>query len=228
MALTIGTFQNLSDSFVNMVPGTRSAFDSSSNKMLNTQRATGMVEIGDNSASLPITTTNIEVYANDMRVGMVQEFSPSEQRTILPVQELGTEGVVQMVPGNTNGGTISLRRFALFNSMLANAIGLTRTGKFIDATDGDYQYGKTANIEQNSTYRTYGNPFRTLKDQRVPLEFKIKMRLPDGPTDQYHVDVYVDCWLQQYSKTIASKEVTVTETATISYSDVYGDTVPRS
>ena len=208
----------------NVITGTKSAFPSSVNNMLNTQRATGMPEVGDNSASLPITTTNVEVYANNMRVGMVQEFSPSEQRTITPVQELGTEGVVQMVPGNTNGGQISLRRFALFNSMLANAIGLTKTGQFIPANNNDYRY-TTANAITDGEYRTYGNPFKTLKDQRVPLEFKIKIRLPDDKKDSYHIDTYVDCWVQTYSKAIASNNITVTETATVSYSDVYAEKI---
>ena len=58
------------------VTGTSSAFTSDTNKWLNTQRATGMPEILDNSASLPITSTNIEVYSNNMRIGFVQSFNP--------------------------------------------------------------------------------------------------------------------------------------------------------
>ena len=173
----------MADKLENVIDGTKAAFPSKVNKMLNTQRATGMPEIGDNSATLPITSTNVEVYANNMRVGIVQEFTPSESRTITPIQELGTEGVVQILPQNTNGGTISLRRFALFNSTLANAIGLTRTGQFMPANDSDYVYGTASTMD--ATSRTYGNPFKTLKDQRVPLEFKVKVRLPDDQNDSY-------------------------------------------
>ena len=213
----------MADKLENVIDGTKAAFPSKVNKMLNTQRATGMPEVGDNSATLPITSTNVEVYANNMRIGIVQEFTPSESRTITPIQELGTEGVVQMLPQNTNGGTIALRRFALFNSMLANAIGLTRTGQFMPANDSDYVYGTASTMD--STSRTYGNPFKTLKDQRVPLEFKVKVRLPDDQNDSYHVDTYIDCWLQQYSKAIATNQIQITESATISYSDVYGEKI---
>lgn len=209
----------------NALEGTKAAFPSSVNRYLNTQRATGMPEIGDNAATLPITSTNVEVYSNNMRIGLVQEFTPSENRTITPLQELGTEGVVQMAPGNTTGGTISIRRFALFNSPLFNAIGLTRTGRFIPANDSDYVYGKAAAYDQNKNYRTLGNPFKTLKDQRVPLEFKIKIRLPDDQNDSYHVDTYIDCWISQYTKTTTSREITITESATVSYSDVYTDKI---
>ena len=57
------------------------------------------------------------------------------------------------------------------------------------------------------------------------MEFKTKIRLPDDQNDSYHVDTYVDCWIQQYSKTIASNTITITETATVSYSDVYGEKI---
>ena len=208
----------------NIITGTKSAFPSNVNKYLNTQRATGMPEIGDNAATLPITSTNVEVWANNMKVGMVQEFSPSESRTITPLQELGTEGVVQMAPSNTNGGTINIRRIALFNSRLFNAIGATNTGQFIPGNITASNGAILGNVYDN-TYRTLSNPFKTLKDHRVPLEFKIKIRLPDDQNDTYHVDTYIDCWVQQYSKTIASNTITVSETATVSYSDLVSETV---
>ena len=33
-------------------------------------------------------------------------------------------------------------------------------------------------------------------------------------------ETYIDCWLTAYGKTISSSTITVTETATISYSDI--------
>jgi hypothetical protein len=216
MATTSGTS--------NVITGTKAAFPSNVNKYLNTQRATGMPEIGDNAATLPITSTNVEVWANNMKVGMVQEFSPSESRTITPLQELGTEGVVQMAPGNTNGGTISLRRIALFNSRLFNAIGMTNTGQFIPGIQVAANGGNVGNV-YDTQYRTLSNPFKTLKDCRVPLEFKVKIRLPDDQNDTYHVDTYIDCWVQQYSKTIAANTITISESATVSYSDVVSEKV---
>jgi len=65
---------------------------------------------------MAITTTNVSIYSNGMKLGFVQSFTPSESRDITPIQELGTEGVVQMVPGNTRGGQIQLQRVALYNS----------------------------------------------------------------------------------------------------------------
>ena len=200
-----------------IVNGTSSAYTSDTNKFLNTQRATGMPEIADNSSTLPITSTNIEVYSNGMRIGFVQSFTPSEQRTIKKVQELGTEGVVQSVPGNTNGGQIAITRFAIFNGNLYNALGLTPTGKFSKTAD---QINNDATVYSSAT-NTLGNPFKTLKEQRVPLELQAKTRLPDVSANTYYIETYIDCWVSQYSKSVQTSDITVTESATLQYSDVY-------
>jgi hypothetical protein len=207
-----------------LVSGTKSAYTSSTNKALNTQRATGMPEIADNSASLPVTSTNIEIYSNNMRIGFVQSFTPSESRDIVKIQELGTEGVVQSVPGNTRGGQISLSRFAIFNGNLYNALGLTPSGQFT-TTDGQVYNSATA---YSSSTNTLGNPFKTLKEQRVPLELQVKTKLPDDQNTTYNVETYTDCWLQTYSKAIASGTITVTEQATIQYSDVYSSVITNN
>lgn len=177
-----------------LVDGTSNAFQQSVND-LNTARASGMNNIGSRSENLVITSTNISIYSNGMKIGFVQNFSPNEQRTITPIQELGTEGVVQMAAGNTNGGTISLTKFALYNANLFNSLGLTENGKY------DNQLK---------------NPFKTLKDQRVPLEIIVRTNCANKVIEEK----YIDCWLTNYSKTIASSTITISETCTISYSDV--------
>ena len=205
---------------------TNGAYDSDSNNNLNTQRASGMPEyLADDKVTpiggnLVVTTTNIEVWANGQKIGFVQTFNPSENRTIIKVKELGTEGVVQSVPSNTLGGQVALTRLALYNSNLYNALGLTPTGKFTtrDSQNPTQKPGSASDITANSNYRTYGNPFKTLKDQRVPLEFMVKTKMPNSTS--YIIETYLDCWLATYSKTIAAQTITITENATIQYSDV--------
>lgn len=210
---------------IEKVPGTQSgihsAYTSATNKNLNTYRASGMVDMANNPGGIAITTTNIEVWANGMKVGFIQSASPSESRNIVKVQELGTEGVVQAVPGNTTGGQLSISRFALYNSNLWNALGLTPSGQFNNPAT---QYGAyNSSADGNYNVGAGKNPFKTLKDQRVPLEIKIKTRKPIdyAGTDGWYEEAYVDCWLSSYSKTIASNTITITEQATIQYSDVY-------
>lgn len=197
--------------------GSTNAYDSSSNKWMNTHRASGMTEVGDNGGSLAITSTNIYVYSNGMKVGFVQSASPSESRNIVKVQELGTEGVIQSVPSNTNGGQLTVSRLAVYNGNLFSALGLTRAGGFVGKQGSDTS---NSNSIQDANYRTFGNPFKTLKDQRVPLEIQVKTRMPAGENQAWLTDTYLDCWLSSYSKSIAAGTITVTEQATIQYSDV--------
>ncbi|MNV26091.1 hypothetical protein D3C71_1172050 [compost metagenome] len=197
------------------ISGTNS-YDSSSNKYMNTQRASGMTEIGDNGGALAVTSTNIYVYSNGMKVGFVQSASPSESRNIVKVQELGTEGIIQSVPSNTTGGQLTVSRLAVYNGNLFAALGLTRTGLFVGKQGSDTS---NSNTIQDDTYRTFGNPFKTLKDQRVPLEIQVRTRYP-GDKQAWVIDTYLDCWLSSYSKSIAAGTITVTEQATIQYSDV--------
>ncbi|AEO93439.1 virion structural protein [Bacillus phage G] len=201
--------------------GIHSAYSSASNKNLNTYRASGMVDMENNPGGLAITTTNIEVWSNGVKVGFMQSASPSESRNIVKVQELGTEGVVQAVPGNTNGGQLSISRFALYNSTLFAALGLTPSGTHSVPTSLHTTY----NAAEDAPYNVGAgkNPFKTLKDQRVPIEIKMKTRKPIdySGSDGWYEEAYVDCWLSSYSKTIASNTITITEQATIQYSDIY-------
>lgn len=193
------------------VTGTSYAYSSDTNKSLNTARASGVPNIGENGAKIAVASTNISIFSNGMRIGFVQTFSPSEQRTITPIHELGTEGVIQMAAGNTNGGTLALSRIAIYNSNLWNALGLTRTGQFV--TPGAVSSTGT----KDTTYATYSNPFKTLKDQRVPLEIKVVTNQPSGAI---YAETYIDCWLQQYSKAVTSQTITISENCTMTYSDI--------
>lgn len=200
------------------INGTNGAYDSITNNNLNTQRAAGMPDqvAADGKHALAIATTNVSIWSNNMKIGFVQSASPSENRSITKVQALGVEGVVQSVPGNTNGGQISLSRLAVYNSNLFNALGLSRTGGFA----GTAAFSANNSSTQDAIYKTYSNPFKTLKDQRVPIEIKIVTNMPNSVTNQTIEEIYLDCWLSSYSKSIASSTITITEQATIQYSDV--------
>lgn len=197
------------------------SYDSKTNGNLNTQRATGITPMegqksGDDGSFLAALSTNVSVYANGERVGFMQDLSPSENRTITPIQELGTEGVVQMVAANTNGGSLSCSRFAIYNATLFNALGLTGTGKFQFAGNNDFGRDYPS---RNNGYRTHSNPFKCLKDNRVPIEIKVELAQP-GDNAKPKYETYIDCWLTQYGKTISSSTITISETCTISYSDI--------
>lgn len=112
-------------------------------------------------------------------------------------------------------------------------MGLTATGQFINQ-DSVIESGNAAgnNFISGSAFKrmdsgTYGNPFRTLKDQRVPLEIWVETLLPYDTTtsssiQNYNVllEIYFDCWVSSYQKTINASQVWITESMTLEYSDM--------
>ena len=156
----------------------------------------------DNSDAngLAVTSTNIRIKANDITIGMIQSFSVSENRDVTKVQSIGIEGVTQAVPQNYKGGTIQATRVAMYGS------------RFYDAFKMEQYMGQQ--------YEGY-NVFKTLKDQRLPFEIRVDQTMTNGGENgKQYTETYIDCWLTAYGKTISSSTITVTETATISYSDI--------
>lgn len=176
-----------------------------------------------------VTSTNVFVYSNGCIVGMIQSFQVSEQRTINKLQAIGWEGVVQAVPANTNGGTLNVNRIALYESSLWNALGLTTNGtpfnevgkKYLNTTSESDSWD-VSTLEDDADGHKVNTRliFKTLKDQRVPLEIQVRTRR-EGSAELFYNETYVDCWLQSYSKSYTVQQITVAETAAISYADVY-------
>lgn len=182
------------------------------NKPLNTYRAsgaTGGIEgPAGTSDKLAITSTNIDVFSNDIRLGFIQSFNVSENRAVTKVQELGAEGVIQSVPGNTKAGSIQTARFAVYTNYLLKAL--------VDDPEG----------KQPSYKVSKANPFKTLKHQRIPLEIKVKQKMPGTSSlGTYYIETYVDCWIASYSKTINVGTITISESVTLEYSDVTAEYV---
>ena len=180
------------------------------------------------------TSTNIFIYANDSVVGMIQTFTVTENRPLTKLQAIGYEGVVQNVPGNTDGGTLNVTRLALYESSMWNALGMTSSGaaynplgaKVHNATDNNYNTDLGGVSDPNMAIsRNTTQIFKTLKDQRTPFEIQVKTRMKGSTAtndpDMFYIETYIDCWLSSYNKTYAIGTITVSETATITYADVY-------
>ena len=200
---------------------------------------------GPDVNGLAMTSTNVFVYANGHIVGMIQDFSRSEQRNVNKIQAIGTEGVIQSVPGNTNGGTLTVNRIALYSSNIWNALGLATDGEGYDKS-GAIVYNNTSTenwdtstvVNNTANNRTLGGAnaartvFKTLKDQRVPLEIQVRTPITGagvfgmGGTEEsneqlYFTETYIDCWISSYSKTYNVSTIQVAENVNIDYADVY-------
>ena len=177
------------------------------------------------------TSTNIFIYANGGIVGMVQSMNISETRQINKLQAVGWEGVVQSVPSNTKGGQIQLQRIALYDSTMFGALGLTTNalpqnslGSKIHNIDRHTESDKwddyTTEQAMQGKRVSEGLTFRTLKDQRAPIEIQVKTPLY-GDQAKFYTTTYIDVWLSSISRTMNVNTITVAESATAMYGDVY-------
>lgn len=178
---------------------------------LSTQRASSLLNQQQNLGNdiqtdknkavkgLATASTNISIICNNRVIGMIQSFNISEQRNVTKLQSIGVEGVIQAVPGNTNGGSIQAQRVALYGERIYDALGMT-----------DW------NAHDPSGFKKI---FSTLKDQRVPFEIRVQTKQP-GTNERYYEEVYQDCWISSYKKSYTVQNITVSEDVTIMYADV--------
>lgn len=221
--------------------GTSSAHD---NMQINTHRYTrNDIRTAENKLSPTdsftnskvMLATNIFIYSAGAIIGMIQSFQVSESRTIDKIQAIGWEGVVQAVPHNTKGGQLQIQRIALYDSTLYNALGLNTQGDPHNLIGSLVHEGAPSSPAQENQHGwdqykvseytngpevSKGFTFRTLKDQRTPLEIQVRTRMK-GNGDSFYVTTYIDCWLSQYSKPYSVSDIKVTEQATMMYGDVY-------
>lgn len=177
-------------------------FDKNINSRLNTQRASSILNEEQNLGidkgypvkGLAVASTNIKIRCNDRVIGMIQSFNIAENRTVNKLQSIGVEGVIQAVPSNTNGGSITAQRIALYGEKIYDAFG-------IDDWSGDSK-----------------KLFSTLKDQRLPFEIEVETVTPDGMPS--YRETYLDCWISSYKKSFTVQTITVSEDVTIQYADV--------
>ena len=195
-------------------------YDEASNPFLNTQRATeNLTEKGyqndlsqinsSDTNGLVVASTNVFIRANNINVGMIQSFNVSESRSVTKLQSIGLEGIAQAAPQNTNGGTISANRIALYGERLYDAFKM-----------------KSSSMNTNNSGNTYNannaTIFKTLKDQRTPFEIQV---LTVSGADQngsirFYTETYVDCWITSYKKSYTVQNITVSEDVSMVYADI--------
>ena len=135
------------------------------------------------------------------------------------------------MPNNTQGGSLDVTRIALYSSNIWAALGMATNGVGYDASGSKVYRGDSNDNWDTETYETNTASgqtltsasriiFKTLKDQRVPLEIQVKIPM-DGQANTFYTETYVDCWLASYSKSYDVGKITVAESCKIDYADVY-------
>lgn len=174
--------------------GTSGAFNT-----LNTRQYPDEKEIGI------VTSTNIQIKINGQPIGLIQSLRRDESRDVQRVMEIGTEGLVQLVPQNYQGGTLSVDALAVYGRLFFRAIRMKDWGA------------------PQSFIANY-NPVGMLVQNRIPFTVEVLTRGRNhnkGPGSLGQIrEIFHGCFLTQYGKTVQISDVTVTETVQIAYARV--------
>lgn len=131
-------------------------------------------------------------------VGAIQTLTPTENRPLTRITEVGTDGVLEIVPQAAATVDISVTRLVFDYQRLPAAF--QRGFRHIHAARLPFDIV----VEDYNAYREYGTP---------PSGGK------SGST--FVSTVYKNCWLQNYSFTYQTSDYLISETATIWAESVY-------
>jgi hypothetical protein len=131
-------------------------------------------------------------------VGAIQSLAPTETRNLIRISEVGTDGVLEIVPQNAATVDIQVTRLVFDYQRLPAAF--QRGFRHIHAARLPFDIV----IEDYNAYREYGTP-------------------PTGGKSggNFVSTVYKNCWLQNYTFTYQTDNYLITETATIWAETVY-------
>lgn len=148
------------------------------------------------------TSTNIDIEFNGKKVGLIQSFRKDEKRNNTKVSEIGTEGLVQIIPNNYEGGSLSVDHLRIY-------------GRTFLETMGIYDLGAPRTFIANF------NPVAHLGQQRLPFAVRVTLRGAaknnSSEINRRIVEVYHGCWLTDNSYTVTNGEITIKESANLDY-----------
>ena len=165
--------------------------------------------------SRAVVSPSIEIKIGNVILGYIQNFAEAQARTANPQYEVGTEGIVELIPAQPTY-TINVSKVGVYHYSLVkifNDIG----------AQADSRYA-AIQAQLAAKGHSTGDMFTNLVNMPIPFDILVKELNPGG-ADPANPSVmgtkYRDCFMTAYSRPIlASGNLTVVETATISARDV--------
>ena len=155
-------------------------------------------------------TTQIKIYAADPDshgtkkvVGAIQSFAPTETRALIRINEVGTDGVIEIVPQSPATVELTVTRMVFDYQRLPAAF--QKGIRHIHAARLPFDIV----VEDYNAYQEYGAPMVGGQSNTTKI-----------------TTVYKNCWIGSYSFTYDQGNFLITENATISAEHVYDESSP--
>jgi len=176
--------------------------------MPNSRTPTGGDDLSVSSAYHKIglqtaLSTQIKIYATDEEgtarvVGAIQSLAPTETRPLLRISEVGTDGVVEIIPQAAATVELAVTRIIFDYQRLPAAF--QRGFRHINSARLPFDIV----VEDYNAYQELNNIDNAGKSGATPV-----------------VTVYKNCWVQNYSFSYTQDNYMISETATIWAEHVY-------
>lgn len=162
-------------------PNTSTIFDGEG--LPNSQTRTGL-------------STQIAILVDGQPVGAIQSFGATQQRQTRPVMEVGTDGVIEIVPSGSTTISLSIQRIVFDGLSLPEA----------------FMRGFTNIAAQRIPFDIVAvDRFSSPESPGTPME--------EEP--QAIVTVYKNCWFTNLAKTYTASDYIISENASVSCETVY-------
>jgi hypothetical protein len=155
------------------------------------------------------------LYINNVSIGLVQRFTPTESRPVAPQYEIGNIYPVEFVPQPWSG-RIQVQRLEIFKNALYNAFGFNA---------GINTYGLT-NFWPSDKRDASNSPIvTTLADIQWPLDMSIHIANP-ALTNSITVKTYIECWITEFGTSYDSGAKVVAENVSFTFRNTTFQDVP--
>jgi hypothetical protein len=178
---------------------------------------------GSKAVTNAVISPNVELQIGNFTIGYARQVTETQARPVNPIYEIGTVGIVEMVPGQPAPVTLSLEHVAIYGATMINVIALAiDSGNLagISAAAGlsaaDTATALQIWLQQRlGANATMGDVF-SLSDMPVGFQCKIKEQSPISASAVF-ITTYNNCWITRYTRPVkATGDLLVVETMDIS------------
>lgn len=153
---------------------------------------------------------NIELLIGNFTIGYAKSVTETQERPVNPIYEIGSVGVIEMVPGQPAPVSLSLAHVAIYGATLpmivakaiasGNLSGISAAaGLSLDDTKTALQNWVTARLGAGRTMADIS----TLADMPVGFQVRINEQHPLDVTKVF-ITTYSNCWITRYSRPIVA------------------------
>ena len=179
---------------------------------------------GTRAVTNAVISPSVELKIGDFLIGYARRCTETQARPVNPLYEIGTVGIVEMVPGQPVPVTLAMEHIeiygATFVNIIAKAVNSNNLSGISTAAGLSLDQTKAAlTLWLNKRGITYGQIF-ALADFPVGFQMNASEQHPTDDTKKL-ISIYNNCWVTRYSRPIVSTgDLLIVEAADISAKSV--------